>query len=204
MTQYFPESLFATYMQGGIAVSQEREARLGEIRKFIQERISKNVPVKLLFVCTHNSRRSQFGQLWAQVWGNHYLGEGRVAAFSGGTEVTAFHPHAIHAVKSAGFSVTDLGESVNPIYRIVLPTNGQVGEFYSKLHDDPANPQEDFCAIMTCSEADQACPYIAGASLRIALPYEDPKAFDGTPFQEEKYLERCMQIGWEMRSLFAE
>ena len=44
----------------------------------------------------------------------------------------------------------------------------------------------------------KVCPIVAGADFRIALPFEDPKAFDDTPLESEKYTERCRQIGREM------
>ena len=58
-------------------------------------------------------------------------------------------------------------------------------------------------AILTCVEADGACPFIAGAAQRIALPFEDPKAFDNTPQQSEKYEERSLQIATELLYVFS-
>jgi DNA gyrase inhibitor GyrI len=51
---------------------------------------------------------------------------------------------------------------------------------------------------MTCSDADEACPFVPGTSLRVAIPYEDPKKADGTPDEELRYDERCRQIAREM------
>ena len=56
---------------------------------------------------------------------------------------------------------------------------------------------------MTCSEADAGCPFVAGAEKRFPVTYEDPKAFDGTPRQREKYLERSLQIATEMAYVFS-
>ncbi|MBW2160612.1 MAG: hypothetical protein JRH14_11750 [Deltaproteobacteria bacterium] len=39
-------------------------------------------------------------------------------------------------------------------------------ECFSKTYDDPGNPAEGFVAVMTCSEADEACPVVSGAALR--------------------------------------
>ena len=55
---------------------------------------------------------------------------------------------------------------------------------------------------MTCSSADQGCPIVLGADKRIALTFEDPKAFDNTPLQKEKYLERSLQIATELKYVF--
>ena len=51
---------------------------------------------------------------------------------------------------------------------------------------------------MVCSDADEACPFVPGAELRLSMPYDDPKAFDGTPMEEAKYDERSRQIAREM------
>lgn len=55
---------------------------------------------------------------------------------------------------------------------------------------------------MTCSEADEACPVIAGAAVRLPLNYQDPKVGDGTPTQDTLYDERCMQIAAELYHVF--
>ncbi len=57
---------------------------------------------------------------------------------------------------------------------------------------------------MTCSQADKRCPIVAGAAARIALPFDDPKEFDGTPLERSKYDERCQQIARELLFVFAE
>ena len=56
---------------------------------------------------------------------------------------------------------------------------------------------------MTCNSADKGCPFIPGASLRIPVTYDDPKAFDNSPLQNEKYLERCTQIATELKYVFS-
>ena len=51
---------------------------------------------------------------------------------------------------------------------------------------------------MVCSQADEGCPFVAGAFKRISLPYLDPKEFDDTEFEGIKYLEKVKEIGREM------
>ena len=75
---------------------------------------------------------------------------------------------------------------------------------YSKTYEDPFNPQSEFAAIMTCSQADGDCPFIAGAEKRIPITYEDPKAFDNTPQQFKKYQERSLQIATELFYVFSQ
>jgi arsenate reductase len=57
---------------------------------------------------------------------------------------------------------------------------------------------------MTCSQADGGCPLITGAEKRIPITFDDPKAFDNTPLQEEKYEERSNQIASEMLFVFSQ
>jgi arsenate reductase len=57
---------------------------------------------------------------------------------------------------------------------------------------------------MTYSNADDACPVVAGAEYRTTIKYEDPKIFDGTDQQESAYRERSLQIGREMLYTFSQ
>ena len=56
---------------------------------------------------------------------------------------------------------------------------------------------------MTCSSVDKGCPFISGAEKRIPVTFEDPKAFDNTPQQAEKYKERSIQIATELKYVFS-
>lgn len=156
---------------------------------------------RLNFICTHNSRRSHFGQVMAQVLAAH-LGL-KVETYSGGTEATAFHPNAVAAVRELGVAVERLDDGVNPHYRIV--TGSLVSETFSKVFSAEPNPQRDFAAIMVCSSADAGCPFVPGAERRISLPFEDPKISDGTPQQAATYRERALEMGkslaWAFRQV---
>ena len=57
---------------------------------------------------------------------------------------------------------------------------------------------------MTCTHADENCPFIPGAEKRISLPFEDPKAFDDTSEEAEQYDKRSLQIATEMKYVFNE
>ena len=158
--------------------------------------------VSLTFICTHNSRRSHFGQVWAAVAAAWYGVEG-MKTFSGGTEATAFNPRAVAALDRAGFQVENPGGS-NPVYRVAFSADEPSLECFSKTFDDPANPSSDFVAVMTCSDADENCPFIPGANFRIPLTYQDPKEADGTMEEVARYDERCRQIATEMFFLFSQ
>lgn len=55
----------------------------------------------------------------------------------------------------------------------------------------------------TCSQADENCPLITGAEVRIPITYEDPKVADGTIHQASIYQERSLQIASEMFYIFS-
>ncbi|WP_373059654.1 protein-tyrosine-phosphatase [Zunongwangia sp. H14] len=180
-------------------ISEERKKVLEPLVEYLQQKIDKNEVAQLNFICTHNSRRSQFAQIWAQAMGQFY--NIPVAAFSGGVEVTAFHENAVEAIKRAGFRVSAEGEG-NPVYLVKYAEELAPLKMFSKKYDDNANPQKNFAAVMTCSHADETCPFIPGAEKRIPIKYEDPKEFDGLPEQDQKYDERSEQIATEMKYVF--
>lgn len=179
-------------------IPDERKQKLREIAGFIRT----EHPAKLTFICTHNSRRSHLCQIWAAVLAR-YFGLDQVVCFSGGTEATAFNPRAVAAIRRAGFRVEDPGGE-NPRYRIYFDEESDPLVCFSKTFDDPGNPQENFAAVMTCSDADRNCPFVPGASLRVTIPYVDPKQADDTPEETETYDERCLQIAAEMYYLMSE
>ena len=183
-------------------ISGERKKQLDNLVDAIRERLDAGETAKLNFICTHNSRRSHLSQLWAWTAAAHY-GVANIETFSGGTEATAFHPRAVNALQQAGFTVEPTTDGSNPIYRVICGDKGSPVNCFSKKYSDPTNPQRDFVAVMTCTHADENCPLITGATRRISLPFDDPKAFDGTPEEAAKYAERCAQIARELLYVFS-
>lgn len=185
----------------GHEVDVQRKEKLQVLINYLNSKQSNHIQAQLNFICTHNSRRSQFAQLWAQVAASHF----RIAVncYSGGVEITEFNKRAIASLKRFGFQIKQKGD-VNPHYSISYNQKGDALTMYSKLHDDPANPNQNFVAIMTCSHADENCPFIPGAEQRISITYEDPKAFDGTDLEETMYDQRSMQIASEMFYVFSQ
>ncbi|MDZ7607418.1 MAG: protein-tyrosine-phosphatase [Cyclobacteriaceae bacterium] len=180
----------------------ERREQLNELADFIETKNSTNAPVNLVFICTHNSRRSHMGQIWAQAAAFYYQVE-NVHCFSGGTEATAFNARAIHALRESGFSIGQMDSSANPLSLATFSNERKPIEAFSKKYDDEANPKDNFAAIMTCSQADKACPMVPGAEFRLSIPYEDPKVSDGTPEEEAVYAMRNKQIATEMSYVFS-
>ena len=183
-------------------ISNERKIILNQLTRFIQAKKELNASIDLNFICTHNSRRSHIAQFWAQAAAAYY-GIKNVHCFSGGTEATALNPRAVKAMQDAGFSITKTKEGENPVYEVWYADGEKPVIAFSKTYDDPFNLTKDFAAIMTCSHADENCPLVFGASERIALTYNDPKEFDGTPQETEKYAERVHQIGTEIFYAFS-
>lgn len=184
------------------SIHEERKHILAKIAEYIILKHEKELPVNLVFICTHNSRRSHYGQIWGNVAALHY-GINGVRTYSGGTEATAFHPNAIQALQRAGFQIQKKSEEGNPLYHVFHDEASAPDSCFSKTYDHPVNPREHFAAIMTCSDAEENCPFIPGVELRIATTYEDPKLYDNTALQEEKYDERCRQIAHEMLYVFS-
>lgn len=184
------------------SIPEERRQRLQQLSNYIQGKKDRNEPIRLVFICTHNSRRSHFGQVLGAVAAAYY-GIGNVHTYSGGTEATAFHPNAIQALRTVGFQIEKNREGLNPHYTV---SYGQERSTicFSKVFDDPNNPSSGFAAVMTCSDAEQNCPFVPGTEFRIGITYDDPKAFDGTPLQDTKYLERSEQIAMECLYVFSQ
>lgn len=185
------------------SVSEERKAVLQPLSDFIKAKLEKKETIRLNFICTHNSRRSHLSQVWAQAIGA-FFGIKDLASYSGGTEATALFPSAAEALESSGFQIQKLSEEKNPVYSIQYAENTQGVIGFSKKFDDNFNPSGGFAAILTCDSANEACPFVPGCEKRIPITFEDPKAFDGTPQQAEKYKERSIQIATELFWVFSQ
>jgi arsenate reductase len=185
------------------SISEERKQVLAPLVHFIQAKANSGLAIRLNFICTHNSRRSHLSQVWAQTAAAYYNIK-NVFCYSGGTEATALFPKVAETLTNSGFQVKVIGEGVNPIYTIQCNTNDHPIIGFSKNYEDDFNPQSEFAAILTCSQADGGCPFIAGAEKRIPITFEDPKAFDNTPLQTEKYQERSLQIATELLYVFSQ
>lgn len=179
-----------------IPIPENRKVILSKLVDYIQNKLEIGQSPRLNFICTHNSRRSQFSQIWAQTAAAFFTIE--VECFSGGVELTAFNDRAVASILRCGFKVDKEGE-INPKYSVYYDTKSKPIVAFSKLFDDTPSP---FAAVMTCAQADENCPFIPAAECRIPVRYEDPKAFDDTAQEAEKYDERSIQIASEMFYVF--
>jgi arsenate reductase len=129
-------------------------------------------PTRVLFLCTHNSARSQIAEALLR-----YCGGSDFAAASAGTEVTRVHPLACVVLAERGIETSDL---------------------YSKhLRDFVGQPFD--VVITVCDRARDTCPVFPGDTVRLHWSFPDPSAVEGT--DEERLnafravrqgLERCI------------
>jgi len=199
----FPEIQSLVHSFDFASLSKDRKEILQPLIDFVQQKSDHHQEIRLNLICTHNSRRSHLAQVWAQT-AAYYYGIQNVFCYSGGTEATALYPKVAETLVQSGFKIMKLSENNNPVYAIKFAGNQAPIIGFSKTYDDVFNPENEFAAIMTCSQADGGCPFIAGAEKRIAVTYDDPKAFDNTDQQSEKYNERSVQIATEMFYVFAQ
>lgn len=184
-------------------ISTERKAILQPLTEFIQSKVSNQQDIRINFICTHNSRRSHLSQVWAQTLAYHFNIK-NVFCYSGGTESTALFPIVAETLRNSGFQIKTISKSENPVYSIKYTYNQHPIIGFSKRLNDDFNPKSEFAAIMTCDSANEACPFVSGAEKRIPITFEDPKAFDNTPQQAEKYNERSLQIATELFYVFSQ
>ena len=110
----------------------------------------------VLFVCTHNSARSQMAEGWLR-----HLGLGRYVAASAGAERRSVHPLATEVMAEAG---VDLSEHRSKTVEEVLAE-----------HDG------DFDTVVTvCDAARAACPYVPARRRSLHHSFADPSAVEGT------------------------
>jgi len=181
-------------------IHKDRLEKLQVLIDCISEQITLQGPIWLNFICTHNSRRSQLAQIWAKTMAIHF--NINIESYSGGVEVTEFNEHAVSALKRVGFSI-EVSGSENPRHFVSFSHSQPPLEMFSKIYDDPFNCNEHFIAVMTCSDADSNCPVVLGAKSRISLTYNDPKIYDGTLQQDQKYDETCLKIATELYYVFS-
>jgi arsenate reductase len=182
-------------------IQDDHRESLDKIAAYIREKQEKKEKCEIIFICTHNSRRSHLAQIWAQTAAENFELK-NIVTYSGGTEATAFNPRAIASLERAGFNIENPGGD-NPHYLVKFSEKGKAMECFSKKYSDVFNPQKGFLAVMVCDNADEACPVVAGAEARISLPFIDPKKSDGTAEEAATYDARSMQIAVEMYYIMA-
>ncbi|MEO0570721.1 MAG: protein-tyrosine-phosphatase [Bacteroidota bacterium] len=184
------------------SIASERKMVLSPLVDYIKKKCDEKQEIRLNFICTHNSRRSHLSQIWAQTMA-HYFEIDNVSCYSGGTEATSMFPKIAETLVHQGFEILKLSKDENPIYAVKYSKTQHPVICFSKTYDHVFNANTGFGAIMTCDSANEACPMVVGAEARFPITYRDPKEFDGTPLQDEKYLERSTQIATELYWVFS-
>ena len=182
-------------------ISEERKATLEQLSAFVQTRLEKGQQVDLIYVCTHNSRRSHIGQIAGAVAAAFYDLD-NIETYSAGTEATAIHANTLSALEDLGFHVQTLESGSNPKMRIGFGTT-EHSICFSKTIDDDSLPKSDFAALMTCGDADENCPFIPGCAIRLPFRYVDPKKADGTPEVKQVYQDKVREILREQLYVFS-
>jgi arsenate reductase (thioredoxin) len=182
-------------------IKAERKVELDAVALVLKQKIGNNNSLRLNFICTHNSRRSHLGQIWAQTLAFHF-GIKNVQCYSGGTEATAVYKLVLSALTSQGFEIVQLSESQNPNFVIKFDNNEPGVLCFSKKYDHPVNPRSEFVALLTCDSAYEACPSVQGASHKLSLMYQDPKMYDVDPNALAFYKEKSIEIASELYYIF--
>jgi len=117
----------------------------------------------VLFVCTHNSARSQMAEGLLR----HYYGD-RFDVFSAGTEKSYIRPHAIEAMKKSGIDISS---------------------HHSKTVDYFDDKEFDY-VITVCDNANESCPFIPTRNQRLHWSCEDPAAASGTDAEKLAVFEK--------------
>lgn len=111
-----------------------------------------DVPQRVIFVCTHNSARSQMAEGMLRAWGGD-----RFEVFSAGTEATRVRPEAITVMAEIGI---DIGDQASKTLEPFL------GESFSWL-------------VTVCDQAREACPTLPGVRNQAHWSIEDPSGVQG-------------------------
>ena len=148
--------------------------------------------LNLIFICNHNSRRSQFSQFWGEILAIHY--NKQINIYSAGMIKTKVYFQVIESIKRIGFNVSKKKSSYQINY------NNRKINLSSKLLKEIENI--NFISIMTCSDADASCPIPLRSLLNLKLYFQDPKIYDGTFNEEKKYDAICLKIASELNYIF--
>lgn len=165
--------------------SQDRKP----ILEAIAQSFSQENDLKVNFICTHNSRRSHFGEVLFRT-AAHYYGLKNVYTFSGGTESTALFPEVAQSFARHGFKVLPIQAYNQQAYKIFienLEKEDTTPVLFSKKYDNEYNAQENYHAVMVCGSANESCPIVHGSKKRHSLMFVDPKKSDGELNQSHVY-----------------
>jgi arsenate reductase (thioredoxin) len=134
--------------------------------------VSTDSKLKILFLCTGNSCRSQMAEGWAR-----YLKGDRLEPFSAGIETHGMNPHAVRVMREAG---VDLGLQ------------------YSKHVDDLLDVDFDY-VVTVCSSAHETCPVFPGKAKVVHVGFDDPPRLARDAKTEDEALSHYRRVRDEIR-----
>ena len=129
-----------------------RNLPAGDASVAVREERSVPGPVKVMFVCTGNSARSQMAEGFAR-----NLGRGRIEALSAGMEPSRLNPYAVAVMREKGIDISDQR---------------------SKAFDETLAGQMDL-VVTVCGHADERCPVLPPEVKRYHWPLEYPASVKG-------------------------
>lgn len=132
-----------------------------------------SAPERVLFLCTHNSARSQMAEGWLRA-----LAGDRYEVASAGTETTRVHPLAARAMSEVGVDLA--GHTSKTLERFL-------GERWDWV-------------ITVCDAANEACPVFPGAARRLHWSFDDPSRATGS---EDERLATFRRVRNEIRARLA-
>ena len=181
-------------------IPSSRLQRLDEIVLEINEIFNNKKNLNFLFVCTHNSRRSQFANVWAEIAATFY-NLNSIKSYSCGTEKSIVSKNTIEALEDLGLKIHN-HPNINNAFHAFYGKELFI-DVFSKKYSDSSISKENTIAIMTCTDADQNCPIIPYAKNRISLNFKDPKRFDNTSYFRMEYQKTAKEIATEIFYIFS-
>ncbi|MDG1841515.1 MAG: hypothetical protein P8I93_04115 [Crocinitomicaceae bacterium] len=156
--------------------------------------------LNFLFVCTHNSRRSQFANVWAEIAAAFY-NLNSIKSYSCGTERSIVSENTIQAFEDLGLQIKD-HPNINNAFLAFYGKELCI-DVFSKKYSDASISKENTIAMMTCSDADKNCPIIPYAKNKVSLNFKDPKRFDNTSSFKTEYQKTAKEIAREIFYIFS-
>jgi arsenate reductase len=132
-----------------------------------------NTRIKVLFLCTGNSCRSQMAEGWAR-----QLKGDVIEAYSAGIEMHGLNPLAVKVMAEAGVDIS-----------------GQRSKHLDSLRDVPFD-----YVVTVCDHANESCPLFPGATKRVHVGFDDPPRLAKDAKTEEEALGHYRRVRDEIKA----
>jgi len=167
--------------------NQKRKKRLDNIASVINENLNKTRSI--VFLCTHNSRRSQICEVWGKVFAEIY--RKKININSAGAFKTVVHSQVYESIVKCGLIVNNKKEIFFDKKKFKLN---------SKTTDSIT--MKNFIAVMTCSDVEKSCPHDPRSIRNIKMFLNDPRIYDETDKMSREYLKTTTYIAEELNYIF--